>query len=94
MGEGETGGVQIHAVGRGVAIERVAKNGTIETIGVGTMYAKLVGSACEWEEPYSVLIYEFITCDSLLALFIVHLLHGTVLKVWGEREVDRLKIEN
>ena len=80
--------MQIHPFSRGVAIERVAKNGAIETIGVGAVYAKLVGSASEGEKPYSVLIYEFITGDSLLAILVIHSLHGSILKVSREGEGD------
>jgi hypothetical protein len=49
------------------------------------VYPQLVGSASEREKPYSVLVYEFIPSDSFLALVIIHLLHGTVLKVGRER---------
>ena len=94
MGKREAGGVQVHPFSRSVSIERVAKNGAIETIGVGAVYAKLVGSASEWKEPHSVFVCKLISCYRLLALVIIHLLHGTVLKVGGERKVDRLRIED
>ena len=80
--------MQKHPFSRSVSIEWVAKNGAIETIRVGTVNSQLVCSASEREKPYSVLVYEFITGDSLLALVIIHLLHGTVLKVRGEGEGD------
>lgn len=88
MGKREAGGMQVHPFSRSVSIEWVAKNGAVETFGVGTVYAKLVCSASEREEPYSVLVYEFITGDSLLAILVIHSLHGSILKVSREGEGD------
>ena len=83
--EGKASGMQIHPFSRSVAIKWVAKYRSPQSVRVGTVNSQLVCSASEREEPYSVLVYKFITGDSLLALFIIHLLHGTVLKIRGER---------
>ena len=50
MFEAEACGVEVHPVCGDVAIEAVSDDGTAQAIGVGTMNAKLVGTACQRKE--------------------------------------------
>ena len=88
MDERQTGCMQKHPLCWGVAIERVAKYRSLQSVRVGTVNSQLVCSASEWKEPHPVFVCKLISRYRLFAFFVIHSLHGAILKIRGEGEGD------
>ena len=88
MGERQTGCMQKHPLCWGVAIEWVAKYRSPQSVRVGTVNSQLVCSASEGKEPHPVFVCKLISRYRLLAILVIHSLHGSILKVSREGEGD------
>ena len=86
MLESEACGMKHHALGRGVAIERVTHDGTAQTIEMGTVDAQLMCSASKREEAKARGTDYLKLRHRLLTILVVHPLHGAVLKIGRKRE--------
>ena len=83
MFEGNLLGMQIKAACLFYAVERIAQDGSIQALLMGTMHAQLVGSArlgIEGDAEMGAVdaLQDFILRDGLLALLVIHSLAGTI----------------
>ena len=92
MEEGDLRGVEEKPLCRS-AIEAVAEDGSIQSVGMRGMHTELVRTTGEREEINEVstilpLFTDGITRDSRFAMFPVHHLTRPVVGVWQERKGD------
>ena len=95
MLEGNFLGMEMKAACLLVAIERVAKDGSIQAFVVGTMHTELMGPArlgleCQTEMGGIDAIQNLILRNRLLALFMIHNLSGTVQVIGHQRKGNLL----
>ena len=76
-----------------VAVERIAQDGSIQTLLMGTMHTQLVGSArlgIEGDAEMGAVdaLQDFILRNGLLALLVIHYLAGAVQIIGLQRKGD------
>ena len=91
MFEGNLLGMEMQSGSLLVAVERIAQDGRIQALLMGTMHAQLVGSArlgIEGDAEMGVVdaLQDFILRDGLLALFVIHHLAGAVQIIGQKRK--------
>ena len=92
MNKSDPAGMQMQTVG-GMAIECVAPDGTVQTIGMGTMEAKLMGAAGEGMKLYAcpalgICAHHFVFGDGGFSMYVVDDLAWTVCGVRTQRQTD------
>ena len=93
MFEGNLLGMEIQSGSLLVAVERIAQDGSIQTLLMGTMHTQLVGSArlgIEGDAEMGAVdaLQNFILRNGLLALLVIHHLAGAVQIIGQQRKGD------
>ena len=93
MFEGNLLGMEMQSGSLLVAVERIAQDGSIQTLLMGTMHAQLVGSARLGIEGNAEMgavdaLQNFILRNGLLALLVIHYLAGAVQIIGQQRKGD------
>ena len=93
MFEGNLLGMEMQSGSLLVAVERIAQDGRIQALLMGTMHAQLVGSArlgIEGDAEMGAVdaLQDFILRDGLLALLVIYYLAGAVQIIGQKRKGD------
>ena len=82
--------------GGGCAIEVIANDGAMQSIGMGGMYAQLVGAARYRVKGYacggSGALKHFIACDGGLTMFVIDKLVGAIEQIHAKWQIDSAAI--
>ena len=83
--------MQVEAI-RGLSIEIITKDGGVQSGSVGTVNPQLMRTTCDGIQldQSSVFLFfkYFIVCQRRLAIFVMHHLHGPIIHIQDQWQVD------